>query len=300
MNVVIGTRGSKLALMQAEYVKKRLEEAYPNDTFACRIIKTKGDRIQDKALDQIGDKGVFVREIERELLDGTIALAVHSMKDMPGEQPEGLCFAKAWKREDPRDVLVLRKAASLEDLPPHAVIGTGSKRRAFQLQELRPDIEIVGIRGNVDTRLEKMQKQKLDGIVLAAAGLHRLGREQLITQYLSPRQMIPAAAQGTLALEVRKDNKDLLDKINALADDRAQTIACTERLFLEGTKGDCHMPIGAYASVKEDGRITLLALFQTAKDEKPKRCEVTGSTPQETAQKALGKLLGNGSLQGKM
>lgn len=292
MNFVIGTRGSKLALVQAEYVKKRLEEAYPKDSYACRIIKTKGDRIQDKALDQIGDKGLFVREIERELLDGTIDVAVHSMKDMPGEQPEGLCFAKAWKREDPRDVLVLREAASLEELPEHAVIGTGSKRRALQLQKLRPDLQVVGIRGNVDTRLKKMHEQQLDGIVLAAAGLHRLGRKNLITQYLSPEQMIPAAAQGTLALEVRKDRKDLLDKINALADDQAQQIACTERLFLEGTKGDCHMPIGAYASVEADGSLRLLALFGAALDGTPKSCSVFGKTPQETAQKALRELLG--------
>lgn len=292
MNFVIGTRGSKLALVQAEYVKKRLEEAYPKDSYTCRIIKTKGDRIQDKALDQIGDKGLFVREIERELLDGTIDVAVHSMKDMPGEQPEGLCFAKAWEREDPRDVLVLREAASLEELPEHAVIGTGSKRRALQLQKLRPDLQVVGIRGNVDTRLKKMHEQQLDGIVLAAAGLHRLGRKNLITQYLSPEQMIPAAAQGTLALEVRKDRKDLLDKINALADDQAQQIACTERLFLEGTKGDCHMPIGAYASVEADGSLRLLALFGAALDGTPKSCSVFGKTPQETAQKALRELLG--------
>lgn len=292
MKFVIGTRGSKLALVQAEYVKKRLEEACPNDTYECRIIKTTGDRIQDKALDQIGDKGLFVREIERELFDGTIDLAVHSMKDMPGEQPEGLCFAKAWKREDPRDVLVLREAASLKELKEHAVIGTGSKRRALQLQKLRPDLQIVGIRGNVDTRLKKMHEQQLDGIVLAAAGLHRLGRRNLITQYLSPEQMIPAAAQGTLALEVRKDRKDLLDKINALADDKAQQIACTERLFLEGTKGDCHMPIGAYASMDADGRLRLLALFGENADGTPKSCCVCGKTPQETAQKALRELLG--------
>lgn len=292
MKIVIGTRGSKLALVQAEYVKKRLEEAYPKDSYECKIIKTKGDRIQDKALDQIGDKGLFVREIERELLDKTIDLAVHSMKDMPGEQPEGLCFANAWKREDPRDVLVLREAASLEELPEHAVIGTGSKRREIQLKKLRPDLQIVGIRGNVDTRLKKMQEQKLDGIVLAAAGLHRLGRASLITQYLSPEQMIPAAAQGTLALEVRKDRQDLLEKINALSEEKDRQIADTERLFLEGTGGDCHMPIGAYASMDGDGMLQLLALFGTAADGTPKSCRVFGTTPQETAQKALRELLG--------
>ena len=196
MNVIIGTRGSKLALAQAEYVKNRLQKHYPQNSYELKIISTKGDREQKKALDQIGDKGLFVREIEQELLDGTISLAVHSMKDMPAEQPSGLVFAHAWKREDPRDVLILREAVSLEKLPQHAVIGTGSRRRAFQLLQLRKDLRITGIRGNVDTRIKKMQEEQLDGIVLAAAGLHRLGRTSLITQYFEPEQMIPAAAQG--------------------------------------------------------------------------------------------------------
>ena len=174
MNVIIGTRGSKLALAQAEYVKNRLQKHYPQNSYELKIISTKGDREQKKALDQIGDKGLFVREIEQELLDGTISLAVHSMKDMPAEQPSGLVFAHAWKREDPREVLILREAVSLEELPQHAVIGTGSRRRAFQLLQLRKDLRITGIRGNVDTRIKKMQEEQLDGIVLAAAGLHRL------------------------------------------------------------------------------------------------------------------------------
>ena len=182
MHYKIGTRGSKLALVQAEFVRDCLQEHYPQDCFELKIIKTKGDKIQNKALSAIGDKGLFVKEIEQELLSGEIHLAVHSMKDMPGELPDGLCFAKAWKREDPRDVLVLREAKSLQELPKHAVIGTGSKRRAYQLLAIRPDIEIVDIRGNVDTRLAKMEAQKLDGIVLAAAGLKRLHREDVITE----------------------------------------------------------------------------------------------------------------------
>ena len=154
MNVIIGARGSKLALAQAEYVKNRLQKHYPQNSYELKIISTKGDREQKKALDQIGDKGLFVREIEQELLDGTISLAVHSMKDMPAEQPSGLVFAHAWKREDPRDVLILREAVSLEELPQHAVIGTGSRRRAFQLLQLRKDLRITGIRGNVETRIK--------------------------------------------------------------------------------------------------------------------------------------------------
>ncbi len=184
MQVVIGTRGSRLALMQAQTVQKKLADAYPEHEFVLKIIKTKGDRIQNVALDKIGDKGLFVKEIEKELLAHSIHMAVHSMKDMPFELPDGLCFAKAWEREDARDVLVLRDADCLDSLKRGAVIGTGSKRRACQLKLLRPDLEIVNIRGNVDTRIARMHTEKMDGIVLAAAGLKRLGREELVTQTL--------------------------------------------------------------------------------------------------------------------
>lgn len=286
MNVTIGTRGSKLALVQAEFVKKRLSEAYPQNTYELKIIKTKGDRVQHLALDQIGDKGLFVKEIEQELLDGTIDLAVHSMKDMPSELPEGLCFAKAWEREDPRDVLVLREAASLDELPQHAVIGTGSRRRAFQLQLLRPDLQITGIRGNVDTRLKKIQEQKLDGIVLAAAGLHRLEKEAVITQYLEPEQMIPAATQGTLALELRAGHTELSEQVNALASEEAQVEAETERLFLKEAGGSCHMPVGAWAKRHPDGIIRLLALYGNEDGSFLKKCCVYGKTPQEAVQNA--------------
>ena len=287
MNVIIGTRGSKLALAQAEYVKNRLQKHYPQNSYELKIISTKGDREQKKALDQIGDKGLFVREIEQELLDGTISLAVHSMKDMPAEQPSGLVFAHAWKREDPRDVLILREAVSLEKLPQHAVIGTGSRRRAFQLLQLRKDLRITGIRGNVDTRIKKMQEEQLDGIVLAAAGLHRLGRTSLITQYFEPEQMIPAAAQGTLALELREDHKELIEQVNALSDIVTEEITCAERLFLKGTGGDCHMPIGAYACKLPDGRMQLLGMVGSADGSSIKKCKVFGETPGEAAQRAL-------------
>lgn len=209
------------------------------------------------------------------------------MKDMPAEQPSGLVFAHAWKREDPRDVLILREAVSLEELPQHAVIGTGSRRRAFQLLQLRKDLRITGIRGNVDTRIKKMQEEQLDGIVLAAAGLHRLGRTSLITQYFEPEQMIPAAAQGTLALELREGDKELSGQVNALADIVTEEITCAERLFLKGTGGDCHMPIGAYACKLPDGRIQLLGMVGNADGSSIKKCKVFGETPQEAAQRAL-------------
>ena len=276
MHYKIGTRGSKLALVQAEFVRDCLQEHYPQDRFELKIIKTKGDKIQNKALSAIGDKGLFVKEIEQELLLGEIHLAVHSMKDMPGELPDGLCFAKAWKREDPRDVLVLREAKSLQELPKHAVIGTGSKRRAYQLLAIRPDIEIVDIRGNVDTRLAKMEAQKLDGIVLAAAGLKRLHREDVITEYLDPNEMIPATTQGTLAIELPTDAAELLEKVNALSDEKTERMTRTERLFLEQIGGDCHMPIG--------GCICLAAIFGNEDGSRLIRCQKTGNDPDDVVQ----------------
>lgn len=251
MRYLIGTRGSKLALVQTDYVIDKLKKAYPDDDFEAVIIKTTGDIEQKKALDKIGSKGIFVKEIEDELLSGKIHMAVHSMKDMPDEPAAGLKFAKAWKREDPRDVLVLKNAASLDELPQGAVIGTGSKRRKYQLLKLRPDLKVVGIRGNIDTRLRKLYDGEimLDGIVLAAAGIKRIGREAEITQYFSEDEMIPAPAQGTLALELRADNAELMQKLDALSDEETDLCANVERDFLKQIGGNCHLPVAAYCDI---------------------------------------------------
>lgn len=245
MKIIIGTRGSKLALVQAKYVQERWLLKYPQDEVQLKIIKTKGDLIQDKPLNQIGDKGLFTSEIEKSLLSGEINLAVHSMKDMPGELPEGLVFSKCWLREDARDVLVLREAKSLETLPQGAVIGTGSVRRQVQLRQLRPDLKLVDIRGNVDTRLRKMEEQQLDGIVLAAAGLKRLGMEQMITVYLEPEQMIPAPAQGVLALELCEEATEIQERLDSMSDACSHETTMVERQYLQELGGDCHLPIGA-------------------------------------------------------
>lgn len=262
MRYRVGTRGSKLALAQTTQVIEQLKIAFPEDEFDTVIIKTTGDMDQKSRLDQIGSKGIFVKEIEEELLDEKIHLAVHSMKDMPDTPAEGLIFAKAWKREDPRDVLILREAASVEELPRGAVIGTGSKRRKYQLLNLRPDLNIVGIRGNVDTRIRKMREEKMDGIVLAAAGIKRLGREQEITCYLEPDQMIPAPAQGTLALEVKADNIQLIRKLNTLSDRETDLCVQAERQFLKQIGGSCHLPVGAYCKI-QDNKLVLQAMFGT-------------------------------------
>lgn len=260
MNYKIGTRGSKLAMIQAELVRERLQKAYPEDTFEICVIRTKGDRLKDVPLGQIDGKGIFVTEIEEQIQKDVIQLGVHSMKDMPAHPAKGLVFAKAWEREDPRDALILRSVHTLSELPKGAVIGTGSKRRAFQLLAIRGDLQIVDIRGNVDTRLRKMQEQKLDGIVLAAAGLKRLGMEEVITRYLEVEEMIPAPAQGILAIELRADSKRLLDMLNALADEETEKMAMAEREFLKATGGGCHCPVGAYCERTKDGNLRLRAM----------------------------------------
>ena len=237
MRYRVGTRGSKLALAQTKQVIEKLKSAFPEDEFDVVIIKTTGDMDQKSQLDQIGSKGIFVKEIEEELLEEKIHLAVHSMKDMPDTTADGLIFAKAWKREDPRDVLIL-------------------------LLKIRPDLNIVGIRGNVDTRIRKMQEEEMDGIVLAAAGINRLGREQEITCYLEPDQMIPAPAQGTLALEVKADNIQLIRKLNRLSDQETDICVKAERQFLKQIGGSCHLPVGAYCKI-QDEKLILRAMFGT-------------------------------------
>ena len=258
MLVKIGTRGSKLAMAQTGYVIDRLSKAFPEHQFQSVVITTTGDKDLTSPLDAIGSKGLFVDEIERALISGDIQMAVHSMKDMPDTVGDGLVFAKSWVREDPRDVLILKEGASLDDLAVGAVVGTGSKRRAYQLKKLRPDLQIVNIRGNVDTRLKKLKEgladgTELDGIVLAVAGLNRLGLQDNISYIFDVDEMIPAPAQGYLAIELREDNAELMDMINSLSDDDSQAITFLERGFMEAIGGDCHMPIAAYADRIADG-----------------------------------------------
>ena len=289
MKIKIGTRGSKLALIQAEYVKKCLEMVFSEYEYEIVIIKTKGDMIQNKPLNQIGDKGLFVKEIEEQLLSGGIHLAVHSMKDMPAHPAQGLAFSKLWKRADARDVLILREKHSLEELPRNAVIGTGSARRAKQLKHLRSDLKIIDIRGNVDTRLRKMQEQKLDGIVLAAAGLKRLGIEDKITCYFSTDEMIPAPAQGILALEIKKENIKLQAMLDSLSDFDTNLAGSTERAFLEEIGGDCHLPVGAFCKIA-DGKINLRTVYGREYDERLYYAEALGETPVQTAREAAKKI----------
>lgn len=290
MHYKIGSRGSKLALIQTEYVCEKLRKAYPEHTFEIVIVKTKGDKIQNRPLNKIGGKGLFVKEIEEKILNGELHMGVHSMKDMPAEPADGLVFTRPWKREDPRDVLILREKNSLEELSEGAVIGTGSKRRAYQLKKLRPDLRIVDIRGNVDTRLRKMEEQKMDGIVLAAAGLKRLEMENRITQYLSPSQMISAPAQGVLALEVRENDSQLIEMLDAFCDEEMELAVRAERAFLKRMGGGCHMPVGAICQKKNDETFHMEVMFGDEQGQKLSFAAVDGVNPEEMAKEAEQKI----------
>ncbi|MCC3868706.1 hydroxymethylbilane synthase [Terrisporobacter mayombei] len=253
MKIVVGTRGSKLALIQTNWVVEELKKANPDIEFEIKVIKTKGDLVTHLPLHKIGDKGLFTKEIEQQLLDREIDLAVHSMKDMPSILPQGLKFANVPRREDPRDILVLKENyKTLGDLPHGARIGTGSKRRIYQLLKYRPDLEIVPIRGNIDTRIRKIEDENLHGIVLAAAGLLRAGLEQRISSYLPINIMIPAPAQGALALEIRENDLHMEEIISHIKDETTEIQVAAERGFLTGVNGSCHVPMGAYCEINND------------------------------------------------
>ncbi len=261
MKIVVGTRGSNLALVQTNWVVEQLKKANPNVEFEIKVIKTKGDLITHLPLDKIGDKGLFVKEIEKSLLDGEIDMAVHSMKDMPSYLPEGLKFASSPKREDPRDALIFKEGyKSIDDLPQGARIGTGSKRRKYQLLKYRPDLEIVSIRGNIETRIKKIETENLDGVVLAASGLKRAGLDDKIDYYIPADIMLPAPAQGILALEIRENDKETEKIIDSIKDDITKVQINAERGFLIGVNGSCHIPMGAYCDIDGE-KITLTGLY---------------------------------------
>lgn len=245
--LVIGSRGSKLALWQAHWVKARLEELGAE----CRIeiIHTTGDKITDVALSKVGTKGLFTKEIEEALLAGTIDLAVHSLKDMPTEVPAGLTLAAMPVREDPRDAIVGRK---ISELPTGARVGTSSLRRSAQIRALRPDLQIENIRGNVDTRLRKLDEGLYDAILLASAGLRRLGWEDRIAEVLEPDVMCPAVGQGALTIETRDDGGTGFEICRRLDNETTRIAVTAERAVLASLGGGCQVPIGAHAVVNGD------------------------------------------------
>jgi hydroxymethylbilane synthase len=245
--IIVGSRASALALAQTHLVVADLQAHFPEQTFEVRHITTHGDRVLDRALTEIGGKGVFVKEIEDALLSGAIDLAVHSCKDLPTTQPAGLIIGAIPTRADPRDVLVSRSGAALADLPVGARVGTSSHRRAAQLHALRPDLRLLDIRGNVDTRLRKLDEGQYDAIVLAAAGLARLSLLARAAEFLDPHAFLPAPGQGALALEIRADDAATQKIVQALDHSPTRITVAAERAFLLGLGGGCDLPIGAYA-----------------------------------------------------
>ncbi|OIO39851.1 MAG: hydroxymethylbilane synthase [Candidatus Omnitrophica bacterium CG1_02_49_10] len=249
--LVIGSRKSKLAMIQAELVMGRLKKAYPDMDIEIKTISTKGDKILDTPLSKIGDKGLFTKEIEEALLREEIGLAVHSIKDLPTGLPHGLKIGAITLREEPCDVLVSRQGAALKGLPENAKIGTSSLRRRAQLLHFRGDLDIADLRGNLDTRIKKMEDGSYDAIVVAYAGVARFGLESLPSLYKIPYDiMLPQAGQGALGIEVRDGDEDMADIASKLDDEDARIAVSAERALLAGLEGGCQIPIGVYAEVK--------------------------------------------------
>ena len=274
--IIIGTRGSKLALWQADYVEQRLREEYPGLAVTQKRVTTKGDRILDVPLAKIGGKGLFTKELEEEMLSGEIDLAVHSLKDMPAKVPNGLVIAAVTKRLDPGDALVSNRFSSFSELPPGARVGTSSLRRRAQLLCARPDLAMLDLRGNVNTRLRKLDEGEYDAIVLAVAGLKRLGFADRIREVLPRDMVLPAVGQGALAIETRAEDAEMRDMLAFLRDD--DTICCTEaeRSFLARVEGGCQVPVGVYATAAGGG-LTVEAVIASLDGQRCYRGHVDGS-----------------------
>jgi hydroxymethylbilane synthase len=255
----IGTRGSRLALWQAHWVQHQLEQLHSGLTVSLVPITTQGDKILDVPLAKVGGKGLFVKELEEALYDGSVDLAVHSMKDVPSVLPPGLILPCIPPREDPRDALITPNGRGFAQLPRGARIGTSALRRQAQLLHQRPDLRIVSLRGNVETRLRKMEEENLDGIVLAAAGLKRLELAECVSEYLDTSLSLPAIGQGALGLECRQDDARTLDLIAPLHHADTAVAVTAERAFLRRLNGGCQVPLAAYATVAGD-RVTLTGL----------------------------------------
>ncbi len=250
--LVLGTRGSKLALCQSEWFQSKVQEVAPEVRVTLRKIHTSGDKIVDVPLAKIGGKGLFVKEIEDALLARDIDFAVHSMKDVPAQLPEGLDILCVPPREDARDAFISRAGHSFQNLPVGATVGTASLRRQAQLLHARPDLTIAMLRGNLDTRLRKLQEGQFDAIVLAAAGLHRLGWSQTITEYLSPILSLPAIGQGALGIEGRAHDEFVRSILSRLNDRATHTTVTAERAFLHRLEGGCQVPIAAHAALSDE------------------------------------------------
>ncbi|MDY0405434.1 hydroxymethylbilane synthase [Virgibacillus sp. 179-BFC.A HS] len=293
--IVVGSRQSNLALTQTKWVISKLKEAGVKNPFEIKKIITKGDRILDVTLSKVGGKGLFVKEIEKAMYDKEIDFAVHSMKDMPAQLPEGLMISCIPKREDHRDALISKRGEKLADLPTGAFVGTSSLRRGAQILAARPDLEIKWIRGNIETRIKKLQEENYDAIILAVSGLKRVGlNEDIITEYLDDDVCVPAVGQGALAIESRQDDSELLDLLSVINDQETTITVKAERTFLNLLEGGCQIPIGGYAQLDGD-EVKLTALVGTPDGKTILREEVRGNDPEAVGKEAADKLIARGA-----
>ena len=287
--VIIGSRGSPLALWQANWVKDLLQGQHSDLAVDIKIIKTSGDKIQDVPLAKIGGKGLFVKEIEEGLLKREVDFAVHSMKDMPIIFPVNLCIACVTKRENPFDALISRNDIKLDDLPKGAKIGTGSLRRMSQLLYYRPDLNMVPLRGNLETRLKKLKSEGLDAIILAAAGLIRLGWDDRITEIIAPEILLPSMGQGAVGIETRKNDVDNQILLADIDDEETHYALDAERALVSQLEGGCNVPIGSFATLNGD-QITLKGLVASLDGKTMYKKELTDL---KTNAVALGRKMGN-------
>lgn len=289
--LVIGTRGSKLALWQANYIAGCLRRRYPGVEVSLQRVMTTGDKILDVPLAKIGGKGLFTKELETSMLSGEIDLAVHSLKDMPTELPEGLTLAAITERVDPGDALISPRYGSVDALPEGARVGTSSLRRKAQLLHYRPDLMISDLRGNLDTRLNKLESEQLDAIVLAVAGLKRLGWQDRITQVLPVSLCLPAVGQGALAIETRSDDSALLAMLKFLDDEKTRLAVIAERAFLREVEGGCQVPVGVYGTARNH-MVLLEAIILTVDGVRVVRDSIEDSIQgEERRAEALGRIL---------
>ncbi len=288
----IGSRGSALALWQAHHISALLRER--GHEIELEIIKTTGDKILDVALAKVGTKGMFTKEIEEALAAGRVDLAVHSLKDLPTALPEGFEIAAITTRENPRDAFLSVKYNTLDELPSHARVGTSSLRRQAQLMKVRPDLNIIALRGNVDTRVRKLEEGDYDAIILAAAGLNRLGKTEFIRQVLDPIIMCPAAGQGALGIEIRLGDTEMREHLKFLNDPAAYATTVAERALLNKLGGGCQVPIGAHA-VMEGDEITLVGICARPDGTELLREVQSGKDPVELGERVGNTLLGRGA-----
>ena len=292
--LTIATRRSRLALWQAEHVKAALERSHAGLAVELLPMSTRGDEVLDRSLEQIGGKGLFVKELETAMAEGRADLAVHSMKDVPAELPEGFVLAAICAREDPRDALLSRHFASLAELPSGAVVGTSSLRRAAQVRERYPALEIALLRGNVETRIAKLDRGEYDAIVLAVAGLVRLGLAERIRSRLSLEESVPAPGQGALGIECLAARKDVQQMLVPLADPATALCVRAERAVSRALGGSCTLPLGAYAVLRER-TLSLSALVASADGRRVLRAQASGGDPEEVGARAARALRDQGA-----